>query len=335
MAAVHATAPPSAEAAVTLRGVTKTFGETTAVAGLDLTIPRGGLYGFIGPNGAGKTTSIRLIMSILFADVGEVRVLGHASALEAKDRIGYLPEERGVYRKMKVNAYLTFIAKIKGVRPATIPARIKNLLERVGLPTVENKKCEELSKGMLQKIQFAAAIIHEPDLLILDEPFSGLDPVSSRLLRDLVVAEHERGATILFSTHVMTQAEEICEHVVMIHRGMKVLDDPVSVIRNRYEVRALEFEPLQPTFDVNAVLALPEVESCRNVDGAYEVALRERSDPRAAMQRLVATLPVARIELKRPRLEDIFIQLVTGSASPDDAQHLRAELRADATAEAR
>ncbi len=335
MAAVHATAPPSAEAAVTLRGVTKTFGETTAVAGLDLTIPRGGLYGFIGPNGAGKTTSIRLIMSILFPDVGEVRVLGHSSALEAKDRIGYLPEERGVYRKMKVNAYLTFIAKIKGVAPPTIPARIKNLLERVGLPTVENKKCEELSKGMLQKIQFAAAIIHEPDLLILDEPFSGLDPVSSRLLRDLVVAEHERGATILFSTHVMTQAEEICDHVVMIHRGTKVLDDPVSVIRNRYEVRALEFEPLQPTFDVNAVLALPEVESCRNVDGSYEVALREHSDARQAMQRLVATLPVARVELKRPRLEDIFIELVTGSASHDAAQHLRAELRAGATAEAR
>ena len=182
MTRVHATAPPSAEAAVTLRGVTKTFGETTAVAGLDLTIPRGALYGFIGPNGAGKTTSIRLIMSILFPDVGEVRVLGHSSALDAKDRIGYLPEERGVYRKMRVNAYLTFIAKIKGVAPKTIPARIKNLLERVGLPGVADKKCEEMSKGMLQKIQFAAAIIHEPDLLILDEPFSGLDPVSSRLL---------------------------------------------------------------------------------------------------------------------------------------------------------
>lgn len=335
MATLHATVAPSAEAAVTLRGVTKTFGETTAVAGLDLTIPRGGLYGFIGPNGAGKTTSIRLIMSILFPDTGEVSVLGHASALDAKDRIGYLPEERGVYRKMRVGAYLTFIAKIKGVAPRTIPARIKNLLERVGLPAVENKKCEELSKGMLQKIQFAAAIIHEPDLLILDEPFTGLDPVSSRLLRDLVVAEHGRGATILFSTHVMTQAEEICDHVVMIHRGTKVLDDPVNVIRNRYEVRALEFEPLQPGFDMNAVLALPDVASCRNVDGAYEIALRERSDARQAMQRLIATLPVARVELKRPRLEDIFIELVTGSASHDTAHDLRAELRAGATAEAR
>jgi ABC-2 type transport system ATP-binding protein len=335
MATVRATAAPSAEAAVTLRSVTKTFGETTAVAGLDLTIPRGGLYGFIGPNGAGKTTSIRLIMSILFPDAGEVSVLGHASALDAKDRIGYLPEERGVYRKMRVGAYLNFIARIKGVAAQTIPARIKNLLERVGLPAVENKKCEELSKGMLQKIQFAAAIIHEPDLLILDEPFTGLDPVSSRLLRDLVVAEHARGATILFSTHVMTQAEEICDHVVMIHRGTKVLDDPVNVIRNRYEVRALEFEPLQPGFDMNAVLALPDVASCHNVDGAYEIALRERSDARQAMQRLIATLPVARVELKRPRLEDIFIELVTGSASHDAAHDLRAELRAGAPAEAR
>jgi ABC-2 type transport system ATP-binding protein len=335
MATVRATAAPDADAAVMLRGVTKTFGETTAVAGLDLTIPRGGLYGFIGPNGAGKTTSIRLIMSILFPDMGDVRVLGHASALEAKDRIGYLPEERGVYRKMRVGAYLTFIAKIKGVAPRTIPVRIRTLLERVGLPAVGDKKCEELSKGMLQKIQFAAAIIHEPDLLILDEPFSGLDPVSSRLLRDLIVAEHERGATILFSTHVMPQAEEICEHVVMIHRGTKVLDDPVSAIRNRYEVRALEFEPVLPGFDVNAVLALPDVEACRNVDGAYEVTLRERSDPRQAMQRLVAAVPVARVELKRPRLEDIFIELVTGSASHDAARDLRAELRAGATAETR
>ena len=228
------------DAAIDLRGVTKTFGSMKAVDRLDLVIPRGGLYGFIGPNGAGKTTSIRMIMSILLPDSGELRVLGRGSALEAKDRIGYLPEERGVYRKMKVGAYLALIARLKGMADRGLAARVSELVARVGLAGVESKRCEELSKGMLQKIQIVAAIIHEPDLLILDEPFSGLDPISTRMLRELILTEHRRGATILFSTHVMTQAEEICEHVVMIHRGRKVLDEPLGAIRRQFNPRAIE-----------------------------------------------------------------------------------------------
>jgi ABC-2 type transport system ATP-binding protein len=313
--------------AIDLRGVTKTFGGTAAVADLDLVIPRGGLYGFIGPNGAGKTTSIRMMMSILLPDAGEVRVLGRASALEAKDRIGYLPEERGVYRKMKVGAYLSFIARLKGVAEQGLAARVSALVERVGLAGVEGKKCEELSKGMLQKIQFVAAIVHEPDLLILDEPFSGLDPVSMRLLRDQIVAEHRRGATILFSTHVMPQAEEICDHVVMIHRGRKVLDDPTSSILRRYDARTIRFEPLDAGASVAPVQALAEVESCVAVDDGYEVQLSEGTDAAGAIPRISAALPVGRIELKRPRLEDVFIQLVSDAAhSPEAAHRLRAEL---------
>src|SRR5476649_709161 len=169
------------EPAVMLRAVRKTFGKTTAVESMTLEIPRGGLYGFIGPSGAGKTTCIRMIMSILFPDAGELSVLGHRSALEAKDRIGYLPEERGVYRKMQVGAFLTFMAQLKGVTGHDLAARARRDLERVGLGGTEKKRCEELSKGMLQKVQFLAAIVHQPDLLILDEPFSGLDPVSARL----------------------------------------------------------------------------------------------------------------------------------------------------------
>jgi ABC-2 type transport system ATP-binding protein len=306
----------ASEAAIDLRGVTKTFGGLTAVDGLDLTIPRGGLYGFIGPNGAGKTTSIRMIMSILFADRGDVRVLGHTSALDAKDRIGYLPEERGVYRKMKVAAYLAFIARLKGVADKGLSERVLALIERVGLAGVAEKRCEELSKGMLQKIQFVAAIIHEPDLLIFDEPFSGLDPVSMRLLRDQIVAEHRRGATILFSTHVMHQAEEICDHVVMIHRGRKVLDDPVSSIQRRYDPRAVRFEPLDPGANVAAVRALPEVESCLAGDAGYDVELRAGVDIAGAIARIAAAVPVARIEIKRPRLEDVFLQIVADSGAP-------------------
>src|SRR3984893_5122781 len=235
------------DAAILLKGVRKTFGSTTAVHDLDLVVPRGALYGFIGPNGAGKTTTIRMIMSILFPDSGELSVLGCPSALEAKDRIGYLPEERGVYRNMKVGAFLTYMARLKGLSGTDLPLRVRRGLERVGLGDTERKRCEELSKGMLQKVQFLAAIIHEPDLLILDEPFSGLDPISMRLLRDVILEEHRRGATILFSTHVMPQAEEICQHVVMIHRGRKVLDEDLAAIGRRYDPRTIWFDPLDPS----------------------------------------------------------------------------------------
>ena len=315
------------DAAVALAGVTKTFGATTAVDALDLTIPRGALYGFIGPNGAGKTTSIRLIMSILFPDAGQLSVLGHKSALEAKDRIGYLPEERGVYRKMKVEAYLSFIARLKGVPEQGLMQRIRDLVASVGLEGVEGKRCEDLSKGMLQKIQFVAAIVHTPDLLILDEPFSGLDPVSMRLLRDLIVAEHQRGATILFSTHVMQQAEDICDHVVMIHRGRKVLDDPVSDIRGRYDTRVVTLEPLNESADLGSLRALKLVESVERADGGYDLQLRAGTDPAEAIRAVVGVLPVARIELKRPSLEDVFVDLVTAGASSEAERHLRAELR--------
>jgi ABC-2 type transport system ATP-binding protein len=280
------------------------------------------LYGFIGPNGAGKTTTIRMIMSILFPDAGQVRVLGHASALEAKDRIGYLPEERGLYRKMKVAPYLSYIARLKGVPDKGLKQRVSAALERIGLTGVESKRCEELSKGMSQKIQIVAATIHEPDLLILDEPFSGLDPVSTRLLREQILAEHRRGATVLFSTHVMPQAEEICDHVVMVHRGQKVLDDPVSTILRPHDSRALKFEPLDARADVSAVRALPDVESCTAADGGYEVTLHAGADATRAMQAVLAAVPVTRIELKRPTLEDVFVGIAGGDG------RARAEVRA-------
>ncbi len=185
-------------------------------------------------------------MSILFPDSGELSVLGYKSAMEAKDRIGYLPEERGLYRKMRVGAFLSYMGKLKGVGDSGLQKRIENSLESVGLGGTARKRCEELSKGMMQKVQFLAATIHKPDLLILDEPFSGLDPVSSRLLRELVLAEHKRGAAILFSTHVMQHAEEICDSVIMIHQGRKVLDERINTIRRQYDPRRIQFDPLDP-----------------------------------------------------------------------------------------
>jgi ABC-2 type transport system ATP-binding protein len=310
--------------AISIRGVTKTFGSQTAVDRLDLEVPAGALYGFIGPNGAGKTTTIRMLMSIMFPDSGRLEVLGHASALEAKDKIGYLPEERGVYKNMKVAAYLKYIARLKGVAEPVISGRIKQLLARVELPDVGGKHCEELSKGMRQKIQFAASIINEPELLILDEPFSGLDPVSMRLLRNLIVEEHQRGATILFSTHVMPQAEEICDHVVMIHKGRKVLDDPVATIGGRDEVRTIVVEPFDAQTDSSALSRIPGVESQRTRGAVIELQLREGTDAATVMRDVAGSLRVARIEIKRPRLEDVFVRLVTGD--PDDAATLLSEL---------
>jgi ABC-2 type transport system ATP-binding protein len=245
-------------------------------------------------------------------------VLGHKSALEAKDRIGYLPEERGVYRKMKVGVFLTYMAQLKGVS-GDLQARVRGGLERAGLGGTEKKRCEELSKGMLQKVQFLAAIIHQPDLLILDEPFSGLDPVSARLLRGLVREEHRRGATIMLSTHVMAHAEEICEHVVMIHRGRKVLDDSVAAIRRRHDPRTIQFEPLDSAADLGALRALAEVEQIEPAAVGFDIRLTEGSDPGAAIRRVTATVTPARIELARPRLEDIFISLVSDGGAPAPA----------------
>jgi ABC-2 type transport system ATP-binding protein len=323
------------DAAIEIKNVTKTFGQTVAVKDLHLTVPYGGLYGFIGPNGAGKTTTIRLIMSIFFPDSGELSVLGRASALKAKDRIGYLPEERGVYRKMRVGAFLKYIANLKGVRDLNIDKTIRNSLESVGLGGTENKRCEELSKGMLQKAQFLAAIIHKPDLLILDEPFSGLDPVSMRLLRNLVLSENRRGATILFSTHVMPQAEEICQHVIMVHRGRKVLDEALGTIRNQYDPRTVEFDPVDANIDMSCITSLPGVERVDRNDSGYKVLLVEGTSPAEAMHRIIDASMPARLELSRPRLEDIFVSLVSTASDTDEArQQLRADLKNSVAGEA-
>jgi ABC-2 type transport system ATP-binding protein len=321
--------------AIVVKGVTKTFGSKVAVRDLELVVPAGALYGFIGPNGAGKTTTIRMIMSILFQDRGEISVLGHASALDAKDRIGYLPEERGVYKKMKVGAYLSYIARLKNTRAGDLKKRIQGWLDKVGLLDVEQRKYEELSKGMQQKAQFLAAVIHEPDLLILDEPFSGLDPVNMRLLRELILEQHRRGATIILSTHVMTQAEQICDQIVMINDGAKVLDDSLESIRTKFDPRTVLFEPLQPDADLASLSTLDGVEAVEQENGHWAISLAEGTDPSRAIGDIVATVTPARIELHRPTLEDVFVQIVTGSEtkSRQEVRQLRAALRETAATE--
>jgi ABC-2 type transport system ATP-binding protein len=315
------------DSALALHSVNKRFGDIVAIEDLDLTIPAGSTYGLIGPSGAGKTTTIRIIMSILFPDSGSVSVLGHGSALEAKNRIGYLPEERGVYRKMRVGTFISYIGALKGTSARDIRTRMSAMLNRLGLQNVLGKKCEELSKGMLQRVQFVASIINRPDLIILDEPFSGLDPLSVRLLKEVIAEEQQRGATIIFSTHVMAHAEELCKQVVMINKGRKVLDEPVQGLR-RYDFRRVRIEPLNPNANVMDLRILPGVDAIQRYESAYEVALSTDANSNEVLARLANSLPLTRIEFVQLNLEDIFIRLVMGSATADTSnQALRSHLQ--------
>ena len=316
--------------AIVMQGITKTFGPKVAVREMNLTVPEGALYGFIGPNGAGKTTAIRMIMSILFPDSGRLSVLGRPSAVESKDRIGYLPEERGVYKKMKVGAFLKLMGRLKGVPGSELDRTVRGWLERVELGDCYKKRCDELSKGMQQKVQFIASVLHEPELIILDEPFSGLDPVNMRLLRDLFLEQHKAGRTVLFSTHVMYQAEQLCDHIVMINKGAKVLDASLQEIRAQYDPRTIVFEPMEGG-QGEGVGALAGVSSVTRSNGRFEVAIDEGAEPTEVMQRIVQQLPVTRIELRRPTLEDVFIDIVgRGVTESVDEAQLRASVREEA-----
>jgi ABC-2 type transport system ATP-binding protein len=314
--------------AITLKNLTKTFGDTTAVRDVSLVVPEGALYGLIGPNGAGKTTLIRMILSILFPDKGELTVLGHASAMEAKDRIGYLPEERGVYKKMRVGDFIVYMARLKGMDPPDLMSQVRQWLVRLDLAGTEGKRCEELSKGMQQKVQFITSVIHRPDLLILDEPFSGLDPVNQRLMRDLILSEHQRGATILFSTHIMAHAEQLCDHIVMIHLGDKVLDRTLSDIRQSFNPRHILFEPLDPSADMNVLRPLPGIRKIETNGPAWEISLEDKTTPSTLIPSLVQAVMPAQIQVRRPSLEDVFITIVSGDAdASDENAQLRSALR--------
>jgi ABC-2 type transport system ATP-binding protein len=291
--------------AVRLRGVTKTFGRRTAVSDLDLDVPRGIVYGLLGPNGSGKTTTIRMIMGILHPDVGSVSVLGGDPDLTRRTKVGYLPEERGVYRKMRCLDLLVFLGEIRGVQRAEARRRGLAWLERLALAEWADKRVEDLSKGMQQKVQFIGTVIHEPELLILDEPFSGLDPLNQDLLEEIVLDFRARGTTILFSTHLMDQAERLCERVCLISRSRKVLDGELSALKaaERKGVVALEFSG--PDDWVSG----PEVASIERVNGGLHLILAEGADHQAILRRGVhAGAEIRRFDLVEPRLHEIFVR---------------------------
>ncbi|MEK9499898.1 ABC transporter ATP-binding protein [Gaopeijia maritima] len=292
--------------AVRLTGVTKRFGTHTAVDGLDLVIPRGSLYGLLGPNGSGKTTTIRMIMGILHPDEGSVDLLGASDADEVRRRrVGYLPEERGVYRKMKVLDFLVFMGEIRGLRRAEGRRRAVDWLDRLGLAEWADRRTEDLSKGMQQKVQFIATVLHEPDFLILDEPFSGLDPINQDVLEDIVRDFHSRGTTILFSTHLMHQAERLCERVCLISRSKKVLDGGLREIKvaERRGVLAVAFDGPEDW------IRGPGVTRVERVGDAIHLLLTDDAEPQEILRRGVAAgAAFRRFEVVEPRLHEIFVR---------------------------
>jgi len=300
--------------AVALKDVCKSFGEVRAVNNLNVTVPAGSIYGFLGPNGAGKTTTIRMIMNILRPDSGQIALFGDRSVERAKSRIGYMPEERGLYRKMTVRRVLTYFGAIKDVTAAELTQRVPQWLERMDLAKWADKKVEELSRGMHQKLQFAVTAINEPELLILDEPFSGLDPLNTDLIKDIILEMRSQGKTVIFSTHVMHEAEKLCDSILLINKGRAILDDSLANVRAQKSSHAVCAELEGDTDFVRGLANVTEVKSEGN---RLEITLKESADSQKLLRSLMERTRVQAFELKVPSLHEIFVDLVGKSDAED------------------
>ena len=290
--------------AIEIRGVSKTFGSHRAVNDLSLDVPEGSIYGFIGPNGSGKTTTIRMIMNIILPDRGDISVLGRRTSTSARDDVGYLPEERGLYKKMPVRRLLRYYGRLKGRSLAELDPVINHWLAKLQLDSWADKRIDQLSKGMAQKVQFISSIVSKPRLLILDEPFSGLDPVNAESLRDAVFDLRRQGTTIVFSTHDMGAAERMCDRIFMIFKGNKVLDGSLDEIQARYGQDTVR---VRTAAGPSGLAGLPEVEAI-NDHGNFQ-DLRLKGDAQTFLRRLVERSPVMHFEITKPSLHDIFVRI--------------------------
>ena len=310
MAQSALTMPPPGAPLLSVQGVFKSYGNVEAVKGVSLEIPRGSIYGFLGPNGAGKSTTIRITMGIILPDRGEVTFAGQPLAGALRDRIGYLPEERGLYRKMKCVDQLAFFAELKGVPRREAMVRAGRWMERMGLGDWKARKVDALSKGMQQKVQFAATFLFEPDLVILDEPFSGLDPLNIELLRDIILEQKAVGRTVIFSTHMLAEAEKICDHVCLIDGGLKILDGTLDDVRRQFPQKSVRVayedggEP--PT-------GLPGVARRDLEEGVWRLTLEPGVDPQPLLRPLEAAGPLSLFSANRPALSEIFLAAVAGN----------------------
>ncbi len=299
--------------AIQIRDVCKTFSTVTAVEHLSLTVPEGSIYGFIGPNGSGKTTTMRMIVGIFHPDAGSIEVLGKPMSTDRSGLVGYLPEERGIYRKMTVRSLLEFHGELRG--GSRIGAQVDAWLKKFNLEQWASRPVETLSKGMTQKVQFIAAVVPAPRLLILDEPFSGLDPVSAQSIREAILELRRGGATVVLSTHDMGVAETMCDRILMIFRGKKVLDGTLASIQEQYGTGMLRVSTENGAACLDGI---PGVEHVRDLGQIQELRLAKSTDPQGILRALISRTRVTGFSITKPSLHDIFIRIAGPASASDD-----------------
>ena len=301
----------SESAPLELRNVTKLFGAFRAVDDVSFNLPAGSIYGFLGPNGAGKTTTIRMILEIIKPTTGSITVLGANSALKVRQRIGYLPEEKGLYKKMKCWAVIAYFATLKGMSRSVAKRRAFGLLEQYGLKDFAKSPTEALSKGMGQKVQVLASIAHDPELVILDEPFSGLDPVNQQVMEEIIKDMARRGRTVLFSTHVMQHAERLCDRILLIAKGRKIFDGTIEQAKRTIPRRVR----IETSDDITPLRELPQVVNAvavtENAGGHWEIELRENADPQIVLEACFDRgIKLHSFNQSDPSLHEVFVKLV-------------------------
>jgi ABC-2 type transport system ATP-binding protein len=294
--------------AICLENVTKSYDSVTAVSGVNLRVREGAVLGLLGPNGAGKTTTIRMVMNILVPDEGSIRVLGQLVTDKTRESIGYLPEERGLYQRMQVRDLIVFLGALRGLSEGEAKRRAGEWLDRFALGDWSEKKVADLSKGMQQKVQFITAVIHRPPLIILDEPFSGLDPVNAAAVKDIMLEMRDRGSTIVLSTHRMEQVEKLCDSICLIDHGHNVLDGELRAIKHSYGKNTVHFEFSGP----DSFLDHPSIATINRFGSGVEAKLHPGADPQQVLKAAVDSgAQITRFELLEPSLNDIFIEKTT------------------------
>ncbi len=289
-----------------LTNICKSYDEKKAVDNLSLIVPKGSIYGIIGPNGAGKTTTIRMIMNIIAPDSGELLINGQKPTDEFRNFVGYLPEERGLYKKMFLHEIITFLADLKGFPGKKTASLMDEWLEKMSLADYKNKRVEELSKGMQQKLQFITTLIHQPELIILDELFSGLDPLNIELVKNILLDEKRRGTTILFSTHVMEQAEKLCDFICLINGGRKVLDGRLTEVKSKFGTNTIQIDM---EGDGSFIRNIPGVKAVTSDNNYMELELSADADSQAILRQVSEKVAVRRFEIMEPSLYKIFIDV--------------------------
>ncbi|HHI02088.1 MAG TPA: ATP-binding cassette domain-containing protein [candidate division Zixibacteria bacterium] len=289
-----------------LENICKSYETKKAVDDLSLSVPQGCIYGIIGPNGAGKTTTIRMIMNIIVPDSGNIFIKGAGVTKDFRNRVGYLPEERGLYKKMTLEEIIKFLAEIKGFPVRKIVESMDSWLEKMSLLDYKGKKVEELSKGMQQKLQFITTLIHQPELIILDELFSGLDPLNIELIKNILLEEKRRGTTILFSTHVMEQAEKLCDYICMINNGRKVLDGRLAEVKSKFGTNSIQ---INMEGDAGFIREFSGVKKVTEFPNYIELKLSSDADSRAILKEVADRMTIRRFEIMEPSLYDIFINV--------------------------